>query len=124
MPRISVARPAIVVVAITMEDKMRGSLIALAAAAALSTSIISQAAEENLADFVQFHEVEIIFHQAASTKNLDLMMALFADDATSVRRWKDLRRKSSSQELLRDGCRAISTTKPVGGLHASPTYSL
>jgi hypothetical protein len=82
MPRISVARPAIVMVAITMEDKMRGSLIALAAAAALSTSIISQAAEENPADFMQFHEVEIIFHQAASTKNLDLMMALFADDAT------------------------------------------
>jgi hypothetical protein len=31
--------------------------------------------------FMQLHEVEITFHQAASTKDLKLMMSLFADDA-------------------------------------------
>src|SRR5205807_3320945 len=34
------------------------------------------------ADFAALHKIEITFHQAASTQNLDLMMSLFADDAT------------------------------------------
>jgi hypothetical protein len=40
--------------------------------------------EENPLDFMGLHRVEIIFHTAASTKNIDLMMSLFADDATLV----------------------------------------
>jgi hypothetical protein len=28
------------------------------------------------------HKIEIIFHEAGTTKNLDLMLSLFADDAT------------------------------------------
>jgi hypothetical protein len=28
------------------------------------------------------HKIEIIFHEAATTKNLDIMLSLFADDAT------------------------------------------
>jgi hypothetical protein len=38
--------------------------------------------ESNPVDFMELHQVEIIFHTAASTKNLDMMMSLFADDAS------------------------------------------
>jgi len=38
--------------------------------------------EENAEDFMQIHKVEITFHEAGTTKNLDLMLSLFADDAT------------------------------------------
>jgi SnoaL-like protein len=38
--------------------------------------------EENAEDFMQIHQIEITFHQAGTTKNLDLMLSLFADDAT------------------------------------------
>src|SRR6476619_2358676 len=40
------------------------------------------ATEENAEDFMQIHEIEITFHQAGTTKNLDQMLSLFADDAT------------------------------------------
>ena len=36
----------------------------------------------NPVEFMELHQVEIIFHTAASTKNLDLMMSLFTDDAS------------------------------------------
>jgi hypothetical protein len=43
----------------------------------------SQAAtEENAGDFMGIHNIEIMFHEAATTKNPDLMLSLFADDAT------------------------------------------
>jgi ketosteroid isomerase-like protein len=43
----------------------------------------SQAAtEENAEDFMGIHKIEIVFHEAGTTKNLDLMLSLFADDAT------------------------------------------
>jgi hypothetical protein len=38
--------------------------------------------EENADDFMQIHQIEIAFHQAGTTKNLDLMLSLFTDDAT------------------------------------------
>ena len=37
--------------------------------------------EENPEDFMQIHNIEITFHKAASMKDLDLMMSLFATDA-------------------------------------------
>ena len=40
------------------------------------------ATEENAEDFMGIHKIEIIFHEAGTTKNLDLMLSLFADDAT------------------------------------------
>jgi uncharacterized protein (TIGR02246 family) len=40
------------------------------------------ATEESAEDFMQIHEIEITFHQAGTTKNLDQMLSLFADDAT------------------------------------------
>jgi hypothetical protein len=42
----------------------------------------SQAAtQENTEDFMGIHNIEIMFHEAGTTKNLDLMLSLFADDA-------------------------------------------
>src|SRR5215472_5126610 len=63
---------------------MRGSRLALAAAAALSLAVVPlhAAFEENPTDFMNIHKIEIVFHEAGTTKNLDLMMSLFADDAT------------------------------------------
>ncbi|MFZ3236133.1 MAG: nuclear transport factor 2 family protein [Stellaceae bacterium] len=37
--------------------------------------------EENPENFMQMHMIESTWHQAATTKNVDLMMSLFADDA-------------------------------------------
>src|SRR5438132_8079595 len=66
------------------EDNMKRYLSALIAIAALCMGSAAGAAttEENPADLMALHNVEIVFHQAASTKNLDLMMSLFADGAT------------------------------------------
>jgi SnoaL-like domain len=64
---------------------MRRSRLALAATAALSfvvVPVLPAAAEENAQDFMDFHKIEITFHEAATTKNLDLMLSLFANDAT------------------------------------------
>ena len=53
------------------------------AAVALCTNLAMAAPEEsNPVEFMELHQVEIIFHTAACTKNLDLMMSLFADDAS------------------------------------------
>ena len=65
------------------EDTMRWLRLVLPATIALSFGLASQAAEEeNAEDFMGIHKIEIIFHEAGTTKNLDLMLSLFADDAT------------------------------------------
>ena len=65
-----------------MESTVRGVLFALATVAALSMPVASYAGDEdNADDFMQLHKIEIAFHEAGSTKNLDLMLSLFADDA-------------------------------------------
>jgi hypothetical protein len=67
-----------------MEDNMKRCLntIGALAIAALCTDLAMAASEENPVDFMDLHQVEIVFHTAASTKNLELMMSLFAADAT------------------------------------------
>jgi SnoaL-like domain len=42
----------------------------------------ASAAAENPTDFMEIHQIEIVFHEAGTTKNLDLMLSLFAPDAT------------------------------------------
>ena len=60
-------------------------LIAVVATAFLIGSPVAQAAtEENAEDFMQLHQVEVAFHEAGSTKNLDLMLSLFTNDATLI----------------------------------------
>jgi hypothetical protein len=62
--------------------KMRGSALLLAAAIVLSPiANLRAGTEENAEEFMDLHKVEIDFHEAGSTKNLDLMLSLFADDA-------------------------------------------
>jgi hypothetical protein len=39
-------------------------------------------AGENANDFMGMHQIEIVFHEAGTTKNLDLMLSLFTRDAT------------------------------------------
>jgi uncharacterized protein (TIGR02246 family) len=61
---------------------MRALCFAFAAVAALSLSLVAYAGDEdNPKDFMQIHRIEIDFHKAGTTKDLDLMMSLFADDA-------------------------------------------
>jgi hypothetical protein len=51
----------------------------LPATIALALSLASQAVateEENAEDFMGIHKIEIIFHEAGTTKNLDLMLSL------------------------------------------------
>jgi SnoaL-like domain len=47
----------------------------------LLVGVSAVASEENAADFMNIHKIEIRFHEAGTTKNLDLMLSLFADDA-------------------------------------------
>ena len=46
------------------------------------TGVAIAGTEEDAEDFMQMPNIEIVFHHAATTKDLDLMMSLFADDAT------------------------------------------
>jgi SnoaL-like protein len=63
---------------------MRVSRLAVAAAAALSLAVVPlhAAIEDSPTDFMNIHKIEIVFHEAGTTKNLDLMMSLFIDNAT------------------------------------------
>ena len=45
--------------------------------------------EEKADDFMELHQVEIAFHEARSTKNLDQMLSLFADDAVMTAKGKN-----------------------------------
>jgi len=38
--------------------------------------------EENAEDFMAMHNIEIAFHEAGTTKNLNQMLSLFSNDAT------------------------------------------
>ena len=53
----------------------------------LGTAMASES-EENAEDFMNMHNIEIKFHQAGSTHDLDLMLSLFADDATLTAKGK------------------------------------
>ena len=68
---------------------MRALSFALAVAAGLSLPLVASAGEaENAEDFMQLHNVEIAFHKAGSTKDLGLMLSLFADDAVLTAKGK------------------------------------
>ena len=83
--------------------------LALPATIALSFGLPSQAAtEENAEDFMGIHKIEIIFHEAGTTKNLDLMLSLFADDATLTSGGKTYKGK----EEIRSYWQAAGTFQP------------
>jgi hypothetical protein len=64
---------------------MEGTMNWMLKIAAILVTFLSGGAiagtEKNAQDFMDLHQVEIAFHQAGSTKNLDLMLSLFTDDA-------------------------------------------
>ena len=59
----------------------RAMLIPALFATGLTASAVAANTEENPEDFMQLHQIEITFHEAGTTKNLGLMLSLFADDA-------------------------------------------
>jgi hypothetical protein len=61
---------------------MKRYVSAIGALVLCSSLAAAESEESNPADFMALHQVEIIFHTAASTKNLEMMMSLFADDAS------------------------------------------
>ena len=68
---------------------MRALSFALAVVAGLSLSLVAYAGEEeNPEDFMQLHNIEITFHKAGSTKDVALMLSLFADDAVLTAKGK------------------------------------
>lgn len=66
------------------------------------------ATEENPEDFMQMHQIEIAFHQAGTTKDLDLMLSLFTDDATITAGGKTY----SGKEQIRRFWQAAATFQP------------
>ena len=67
---------------------MRKSFVIMGMVAALSLPAVCWADEENAEDFMNMHQVEIAFHEAGSTRNLELMLSLFSDDAVLTARSK------------------------------------
>lgn len=57
----------------------------------LSSLALAAGSEENAEDFMQMHMIESAWHQAATTKNVDLIMSLFADDATFLAHGKTIK---------------------------------
>ena len=69
--------------------KLRSKLALGALAAALAAGSMATASAEShqsgsAADVLAIHELQATFHEAKSTKNLDLMMSLWADDSVLV----------------------------------------
>lgn len=65
------------------EEGMKPSACALALVAALVIATgAGAAAAPSPADLMAIHQVEIDFHKAGTTKDLNLMLSLFTDDAT------------------------------------------
>jgi uncharacterized protein (TIGR02246 family) len=71
---------------------MKGTLVIGVTALALTASLTAcggsdenssaQAAQQEQADLYAIDQIEVKWHQASSTKDVDLMMSLWADDAT------------------------------------------
>jgi hypothetical protein len=92
--------------------KMAAALIALI----MATGPAYAANEEEAEDFMQLHQVEIAFHDAGSTKSLDHMLSLFADDASLNRRRKDLQEQRTNQEILASSM-SVSITESMDRLY-------
>lgn len=64
--------------------------------------------EENAEDFMAMHEIEIVFHDAGTTKNLIQMLSLFGNNATIEAGGKTY----SGKEQIRAYWRAGATFQP------------
>jgi hypothetical protein len=107
-----------------MEETMRGSYLALAGTTALLVAIAFPApagTEDNPKDFMDIHRIEIVFHEAGTTKNLDLMISLFADDATITSGGKTYTGKDQVRSYWQA---AGPAAKSVGRLHARLSHQI
>jgi len=87
---------------------MKRALMISAMLAFCLTGGAMAATEENADDFMQIHQIEILFHQAGTTKNLDLMLSLFTDDATLTAGGKTY----TGKEQIRSYWQAAGTFQP------------
>src|SRR6516165_6123654 len=103
---------------------MRRSLVALAATAGLSIALTAGAGtEENAEDFMALHKVEIAFHEAGTTKNLDQMLSLFADDAVLIAGGKTYTGKDQIKGFWQ-AAGTFQPQKPMGGLYPGLPHPL
>jgi hypothetical protein len=80
---------------------MRWSVAAVGVMLFCLTGIAMPAAsEENNQDVMGVHQIEIDWHTAQTTKNLDLMMSVFADDATFTVAGKTFAGKAQIREFF------------------------
>jgi hypothetical protein len=82
------------------EDDMKWFVNVLGALALCTGWAMAATEDQNPVDFMELHQVEIAFHTAASTKNIDLMMSLFADDASLSVGGKTYRGKSEVRSFF------------------------
>jgi hypothetical protein len=87
---------------------MKRALIISAILALCLPGVAIAGTEEDADDFMQIHNIEIVFHKAGTTKDLDLMMSLFADDATITSGGKTYREK----DQIRAYWQAAGTFQP------------
>ena len=87
---------------------MKRALMISAMLAFCATGWAMAGTDENADDFMQIHKIEIAFHEAGSTKNLDLMLSLFTDDATITAGGKTY----SGKEQIRGFWQAAATFQP------------
>ena len=99
-------------------------LFALAVVAGLSMSQVAYAGEEeNPEDFMQLHNIEIAFHKAGSTKDLALMLSLFADDAVMIAKGKTYTGKEQIKSYWH-GDEAVCIYQPRPAFMAGPRHVL
>lgn len=77
--------------------------------------------EENPENFMQMHMIESKWHQAATTKNVDLMMSLFADDAAVTSGGKTYTGKDQIRRFWQAGKAFQPQSKLIG--YTRPTAS-
>jgi hypothetical protein len=68
--------------------EMKRFLGTLGAIAMCTNVALAVSEEDSPVDFMQLHNIEIAFHKAGSTKDLGLMLSLFADDAVLTAKGK------------------------------------
>jgi hypothetical protein len=89
---------------------MKGTLIVGLAVLALTASLTAcggsdetsdaQAAQQEQADLYAIDQIEVKWHQASSTKDVDLMMSLWADDATLTIGPENLKGKAQIRDFF------------------------
>jgi hypothetical protein len=101
------------------EENMRRTLSILAVLIfCFSGYAMAAGSEENAENFKQVHDIEISWHTAQTTKNLDLMLSLFANDAVLTARGKSHTGMAQIKQFWQASA-VFQATEPVRCLHAT-----